>query len=956
MTVTPRAAPRATYRIQLTAQFGFRDLERQVPYLAELGISHLYLSPVFTSRPGSQHGYDITDHGQLNPELGTRADFDALVAACRVRHMGLLLDIVPNHMAVNTHRNLRWLDVLENGPASPQAAWFDIDWRPSRASMRNRLLVPILGDTLGQTLDAGGLSLQFDAAAGTFGIAYAGQLLPLDPRSYGRILAMQAGPAVFMDAAVEGRYTDILRQFEDLPPACAADENTMRRRQDGKKSAHEALARLCGDHPSVAEHLRQRIDAVNRDSNGDRTAFLAKLLDAQPYRLAWWRVAGEEINYRRFFDVNELAALRMEDPAVFAPAHALVASLWNEGAIDGVRVDHADGLLDPAQYLRRLAALLAPREGVQRAYTVVEKILEPGEALPDEWAVEGTTGYEFGAIVTGWLMHPAGSQRLERMHRRFVGAGPSYDQIVHDSKRRVMQTSLAAEISMLATRLDRLAQSHPATADFTLFDLRQAIVEMIACFPVYRTYVAGPALAARDAAIIRRAAGAAMGQRQASREAVQFLRDVLLGEAGGDPARQAAALEFTLRFQQVTGPVMAKGVEDTSFYRYSALLPMNEVGGDPTCRGISTEQFHQHNAAIAENFPLSMLATATHDSKRGEDVRFRLCALGELGGLWQQCLGRWRRLKHRSQPGRGPSRELEYLLLQTTLGIWPCTDAMAGTQLASRLEAYALKAAREAKQETSWLEPDEDYEQMLGKFVAQLVPAAGQGGFARYFAPLLEPACYFGMLNTLSAMVLKFTVPGVPDIYQGNEGPRFALVDPDNRGRVDFEGNARWLHDLQRRRHHRPLAELAGELLARWRDGALKNFVTVQLLDLRRAHRELFAAGAYLPLPTAGTQAAHVMAHARLMGKDAVIALATRWAATLMNSQLAAPLGEPVWRDTVVELPQEVPCGEYVDVLTDTRIIVAEAGARRQLRVADGLRVLPAMVLVRRPAAHGGDL
>ncbi len=672
-----RHAPRATYRLQLVPGFGFAEFEQAVPYLDELGISHLYLSPVFRSRPGSQHGYDVTDHTSLNPELGTAEAFRALAAACRERGMGLVLDIVPNHMAVMSPDNQWWMDVLENGPASRYAEYFDIDWMPARAAMKNRLLVPFLGRPLGEALEAGELGILFDAATGSFRVRYAEHELPLDPRSAAFILGHPDGVSIAGNAAQAQSLAALAQAFAALPVTQAGCEESSARRALDTATRKQQLAQLYAQHPAIAAHVQSRVQQINTAADSDGVLLLARLLEMQSYRLAYWRIAGEEINYRRFFDVNELAALRMENPAVFRHAHSLLLRLWREGLIQGVRVDHADGLYEPAQYLAQLEALLGEGPDGKRPYIVVEKILGQAEQLPADWPVDGTTGYEFGALLTGWLMSPDGSLQLERTHRRFVGATPGYAETVYDSKKRVMQTSLAAEVSMLAIRLDRIAQMSHRTTDFTLFDLRQAIAEYIACFPVYRTYATAAGVSEHDAGLIRRALGAASGRRQTLRRTLEFLGSVLLVEADGSSAREAAARDFRLRMQQVTGPVTAKGVEDTSFYRYTPLLPMNEVGGDPQCRGVSTERLHRANAQRASAFPRTLLATSTHDSKRGEDVRYRLCVLGELADSWRQCLGRWRRLKRRGRDTTLPAPELEYLLLQTALGIWPAAQAEA---------------------------------------------------------------------------------------------------------------------------------------------------------------------------------------------------------------------------------------------------------------------------------------
>lgn len=946
-------SPRATYRIQLTPEFGFAALQAALPYLQFLGISDLYLSPVFRTRPGSRHGYDVTDHSQLNPELGTVGEFRALSAACRVHGMGIVLDIVPNHMAVMTGDNRWWLDVLENGPASKFARCFDIDWTPTRASMRNRLLVPILGGPLGDAIDQGEISFHFDAQQGSFFACYADFRFPLDPRAYSRLFRDSAGSIAAglpSDEVTRQDFLSLLDAFDALPAARPAAPATLELRDRDKEVNKRRLARLCERDPAMREYIDARLAGINgaRDEKGAQA--IADLLDAQPYRLAFWRVSGEEINYRRFFDVNELAALRMEDQQVFDASHVLVRDLWRSGDIRGVRIDHADGLHDPAQYLDRLRDTLAPAADQPAPLIVVEKILEPGEKLPGNWAVDGTTGYEFGALVTGWLMQPDGAASLEKSYRRFIGSAPDYGEIVYMAKKQVMRTVLAAELSMLAARLDRIAQLHRNTSDFTLFDLREALVEVIACFPVYRTYISQWPVGPGDVQHLKRALGSALNRKQGSRRALEFLGNVLLGETRENPARVAAALEFTLKFQQVTGPVMAKGVEDTSFYRYPCLLAMNEVGSDPQSHGTSMDEFHRDNEARARDWPRTLLSTSTHDSKRGEDARYRLCVLSEIPGLWQQCVGRWRRLKRRGSAGSSITPHQEYLLLQSLLAIWPAPgqplDETAARELRQRMEDYALKAAREAKDATSWLDPDPDYEAALRSFVGMLLPDSGAPGFLRYFQAVLGHMAYFGLLNALSATVIKFTAPGIPDLYQGNELPQLVLVDPDNRSQVDLGELLGALQDIARDVEASSLDTVAAACLAHWHTGSIKLFVSWRLMALRKAVPQVFASGAYLALQVIGERANHLGAYARTHDARTVLVLASRWTASLCGGRTEWPV-QDVWVDTQVELPPGIPGGSYFDLFTGRAIVIdADTGLPRQLDAQYLLDALPVCVLV----------
>ncbi len=767
----------------------------------------------------------------------------------------------------------------------------------------------------------------------------------MEPRGYPLVFrAADPSPEVVLDSEAAQELSSLMDAFAALPPPLDAADEVLQVRERDRQVNQRRLARLCERKPEVLAVVARALERINTPGSD----LLAGLLKVQPYRLAFWRVSGEEINYRRFFDVNDLAALRMEEPQVFTATHSLVRELWLQGAIDGLRVDHADGLYDPQAYLAQLRGLLPPEEG-KRPWIVVEKILASGEKLPGDWSADGTTGYEFGALVTGWLVRPDGVMALDRTWQRFTGRDTAFSEIVYESKKLVMRTSLAAEISMLAARLDRLAQMHRNTSDFTLFDLRDAIAEVIACFPVYRTYIAVDRLSAEDVQQVRRAVGAAFSRRRTAHRALEFLEQVLLGGLADDPLRASAALDFTRKFQQVTSPVMAKGVEDTAFYRFARLLAFNEVGADPVAPGISTDLLHRANEARARDWPRTMISTATHDSKRGEDVRFRLCVLSELAPQWTDCVGRWRRLKRRRRNTDEPGGVREYLLLQSLLGIWPAAADEDPQRLRERLAEYAVKAAREAREETSWLEQDEDAEAALQDLVAQMLPAAGMAGFERYFRPVIDGVAYFGMLNSLSALTLKLTAPGVPDIYQGCELPALVLVDPDNRRTVDFAAHADALHSLQQRLHTQPPAAVARELLARWQDGHLKLFITALLLRLRQTHAAA-CDGQYLALATAGLRVDHVCAYARVAEASAFIVVVSRWSSTLAGGALQAPLGEPAWGDTAVLLPHSVPAGSYVDAFTGQHVSVGSTEEESRLDVASLFTVLPVCVLARQEA------
>ena len=920
--------PRATYRLQLNREFTFADAMRAVPYLARLGISHLYASPILKARPGSMHGYDVTDHTRLNPELGTQEDFEQLVATLHEHGMGLIVDIVPNHLGVMGDDNVWWLDVLENGPAARAAHHFDIDWRPNRGSMRDRVLVPILGDVYGAVLERGELRLQLDAAAGSFAIRYYEHLLPVDPREYPRIFAQAPIPDALLapDDAHRADFESLLNTFSNLPPRSDVSEDAIAIRYRDKEAHKRRLVRLLERSPQIRQYIEETLARVN-GTPGDARSFdaLDALLEAQAYRLSYWRVAVDEINYRRFFDVNDLAALRMDEAAVFDATHRLIFELVERGMIDGLRVDHVDGLYDPQAYLERLQQ--------HSRYVVVEKILASYERLPETWPVHGTTGYEFAALTTGWLVSSDDEVRMTRRYRQFTESDESFEQIAYDSKRLVMRTSLAAEIEVLATQLDRIAQLDRHTADFTRAAMREAIREVIACFPVYRTYVSHRGVSDEDRRIVNWAVNVAR-KRSAGVElsVFDFLREVLLGERaeGRSDSVRRAILEFAMKFQQVTSPVAAKGVEDTALYRYNRLVCLNEVGNDPGRYGASSAALHQANAERARAWPHAMLATSTHDTKRSEDVRARIAVLSELPDLWKRHLARWTRLNRTKRRHIGddpaPDRQDEYLLYQTLIGVWrPDEDTAALTE---RLQAYAVKAAREAKRASSWISPNAEYEKALADFIAELLADPQRSAFLKDFSVLAEIVAFFGRINSLTQTVLKIAAPGVPDFYQGTELTALTLVDPDNRRPVDFAAAAQRL--------------AAVGLWEEERRVPSKLYVIQKLLQLRREDPELFAHGDYQPLQIDGARREHAFAFVRTHEGRSCTVVVPRWTAKLMDGVTELPLGERAWGDTRIAFGNGVAAGRMRDVLTEREI---EIDGERGATIAEVLAEYPVAVL-----------
>jgi len=889
----PAKIPTATYRFQFHQGFTFRAARDLVPYLHRLGISHVYASPIFRAAPGSMHGYDICDHNALNPEIGTREEFDALIAELHAHDMGFIVDFVPNHMGIAEPQNKWWMDVLENGPSSPYARFFDIDWLPLKRELENKVLLPVLGDQYGRVIERGELRVHFDD--GKFWLDYFALRLPLGPRSTRPLL--QRASASFPDPPVE--LESILTALEHLPASVETASDKIAERVREKEVIRGRLARLCEETPAIQTAIHAVLDELHDATDPASFDRLDALISDQTYRLSSWKVAAEEINYRRFFDVNTLAAIRIELPEVFDATHRLVLELIESGAVDGVRIDHIDGLADPREYLRTLQARAAAVRGDigERAiYLLVEKILATGEKLRSDWPVDGTTGYEFTAQVNGVLVDRTAEKVLTEAYQRFVGRQLGFQEIVYRSKRLVTQVALASEVNVLGHLLNRLSESNRWYRDFTINALTTALRELIACFRVYRTYLAlnEPPTEA-DVKVINRAVAEARRRNPAlERTVFDFLRDVLLPpDPNPHPVDEELRRLFVIKFQQCTGPIMAKGVEDTAFYVYHRLIALNEVGGDPGEFGETLEAFHRQNAARLVELPNSMLATSTHDTKRSEDVRARLAAISEMPRDWTQALRRWHTAnrKHRREiDGEwAPDHNEEALLYQTLLGSWPLSPLDETTRPAyvQRIQDYMLKALHEAKVNSSWIEPNEKWDAAVGEFVAKILEPGRANRFLATFETFAERLAPLGAINSLTQTVLKLTVPGVPDVYQGTELWDFSLVDPDNRRPVDY---------LLRQECFASLEENASpaELMEHWSDGRIKMFVIRKLLQFRRENSELFANGSYTPVPVTGEFADCVVAFERRLEAKTILIVVPRF----ISRVAFPPLGE-CWRNTV---------------------------------------------------------
>ena len=946
--------PLATYRLQLGRDLTFDAAAARLPYLERLGVSDCYTSPFFETSSTNSHGYDVSDHTRLREELGGEPAFDRFAEALRARGMGLLIDLVPNHMGIACNRNPRWSQMLEHGPAAPAAAYFDVDWAPVKHELAGKVLLPILGDQYGAVLDSGQLRLTLDATG--LSVRYYDTIMPLAPRSWGRVLGHRLGELQARlppDHPELAELKSLIAWLATVPAGAVAETETGR----------ERLAALLGRAPAVRAFVEGNVRIFNGTS-GDPHSFdlLDDLLGEQAYRVAYWRVAGEEINYRRFFDINELAAIRMEVPEVFEETHRLVFDLVGRGVVTGLRVDHPDGLYAPAEYLRRLQRGCARALGVADDtpfYVVAEKILAPGEHLPEGWATAGTTGYEFLNLVNGIFVDRAQARAVEQVYARTIEIRPPFADVVDECKRLIMETSMASEINMLGQRLDRISEKHRSSRDFTLGSLTTALREIIAAFPVYRTYVGeseaapgeptgrGPQadLTDRDREYIGRAVSRAKRRTPTMTELVyDWIHDVLTlrsPESASEADRQER-LDFVRRFQQITGPVTAKGYEDTVLYRFNRLVSLNEVGSDPSRFGTSLAEFHAENLERRLRSPHALSATTTHDTKRGEDVRLRISVLSEIPAEWRARLSAWHRLnrKHHTMVDGAPvpGTNTEYLLYQTMVGAWPID--------VTRLRAYMLKAVREAKVHTSWVNPNARYDDAITRFVEAILDPDRSAPFLEDLVVFQARVAHFGMLSSLGQTLIKLTAPGVPDFYQGSELWDLSLVDPDNRRPVDWEVRGRLLDEvLTTLTDGRDRMTLVHELVKGKADGRVKLFVIHAGLAFRRARRALFETGAYRPLDVRGAYAEHVCAFARV-GGDGAVALTVLPRLLARRGVDAVPLGAEYWADTWVELPREL-AGRYTNVLTLERVASAPAGDAAGLRLADVLASFPVALLDR---------
>jgi (1->4)-alpha-D-glucan 1-alpha-D-glucosylmutase len=905
--------PAATYRVQFNKDYRFSNALALVPQLKKLGISHLYASPVFAARQGSMHGYDVVDPNRVNPELGTPEEFEQLATALHDSGMGLILDIVPNHMAASPE-NVWWMDVLESGAASKYAGYFGIRWDAAGENVEEKIFLPILGTLYGNVLDAGELKLSYEN--GGFFVNYWEIRLPVAPAAYRQIIGPACEP---LQEDPEIRL--LLDILERIAPRITHDWDALERRESEKELIKGRIKQLYGNSPAFRESLDRTIERLNGNpTNPETFETLHEILENQAYRLAYWMVARDRINYRRFFDVSDLIGMRVESDEVFQASHALVLDLIRRGVIDGIRIDHIDGLYDPAGYLRKL-----PPD----VYTIVEKILVGTERLPETWSIQGTTGYDFLGYMNALFVQGEGLERLSWFYREVIGFGQSLEDVEYERKRLAMKTLFPGEIADLGASLASLAEDDRYARDLSPADIGRALREITAWLPVYRTYSSESGISDTDRYYLAQATRQALERSEMALgdKVFRFAQRVL--SLGFRPRmtdeQKAAWVRFVKRWQQISGPVMAKGVEDSTFYVYNRLVSLNEVGAIPWA--VKPEQFHRFLAYRSRRWPAAMNATSTHDTKRSEDVRARLNVVAEIADEWIRHVTRWRRL---TRGKRGPVDENEeYFIYQNLLGAWPL-QAEEIPEFRERFSRYLIKAAREARVHTDWLKSSEEHELALTEFAGSLFE---NEAFQSSFQPLFEKVAWFGAINSLSQVLLKATAPGVPDFYRGTIGWDFSLVDPDNRRPVEFAP----LTDLE---------EPAGNLFKDWRNGRVKIYLTEKTLLYRRQHPDIFTSGEYIPVTVRGKHADNVFSFLRRSESHWVLVVVPRFPARI-SSAVRPPLGMRVWHDTELVLPDEAPT-RWNNRITGEDVRVRD----RVFSVGRALAQFPVALLSGRSALH----
>lgn len=909
-------APIATYRLQFNPSFGFQEAKQVIHYLYELGISDIYASPIFKAAKGSTHGYDIVDPNELNPELGDGGDFAKLMDERQKRKMGWLQDIVPNHLAFNSE-NRMLMDIFENGKQSRFFYFFDIAWDHPDKDLRDKVLVPVLGRLYKKALTSGKIRLGLNPDG--FYIQYYEFCLPVCLSSYSDILKYGFRKSEDINPTLESAFRNLAKLCDQFDLLAKKPFSNERDKQVDK--VKKTLWELYSSQNALGAYVERILDLHNgKNSLTNKFAPLETLLSKQYFKLVLWKKAGERINYRRFFYLNEFIGLRVEKNEVFEFTHQLLLRLAQEKKFTGLRIDHIDGLYNPTKYLNYL------REKLGDTYIIAEKILQAGENPPDYWPIQGTTGYEFADRVNKLFCCKENEKAFNKIYKHFIGKDWNYDNLVYEKEKYIIQKFMAGDVRYLAHLFKESVEAETITSITTSQDIEDALIEIIAVFPVYRTYINNYTLSQTDKVYIRKAVSLAVSKKPQLRQTIDFIGRHLLCEAQTLPGHRCQKvllhfiIHFIMRFQQLTGPAMAKGFEDTFLYCYNRLISLNEVGSQPDCFGISVEEFHKFNGERAKQWPHSLNAASTHDTKRGEDIRARINILSEMPEQWGSKVNHWRQINERKKSkcnGRmAPDANDEYFLYQTLVGALPFRKTEYEA-FRKRIKEYLIKAVREAKVHTSWVEPDKEYEQACSQFVDKLLVFCHTDEFWQDFTAFQKKVAAYAVYNSLSQVLIKMAAPGIPDFYQGSELWELNLVDPDNRRPVDFEGRAKLLTEIKSKENQSGSGFLT-ELLTHAENGCVKMFLIYKLLSARRRHRQIFEDGDYIPLTTTGSKSEHITAFARKSGKKIAIAIATRFVTSII-SPAQLPIGDSIWKDTSIIIPDETS-NLWLNIITGEKI------------------------------------
>ncbi len=923
--------PLATYRFQFNSGFRFEQAQELLEYLSDLGISDIYASPIFAARQGSIHGYDVVDPTKINPEIGSEEDFTALIQEAGVRGLGWLQDIVPNHMAFDG-QNKMLMDVFENGESSAYYGFFDIEWDHAYESMKGRMLAPFLGQPYGRCLEGGEIKVGYDE--GGFSVNYYSLCFPLRIESYPRVLSLNLNTlkeALGSESPEFIKFIGVVYMLRAFPCQDIASE-----RPDQIRFAKRMLWELYEGNEEIRAFIDGNLEELNSGGRSRDHNILHELLYQQFYRLSYWKVAGEEINYRRFFSINELLSLRINDPEVFSQTHSLILDLVSKGAFTGLRIDHIDGLYDPLRYLRKL------QERTEGVYVTVEKILALDEDLPIDWPVQGTTGYDYMNYLNGLFCYQRNVEAMEKVYSDFLGRKIAYQDLIYEKKGVIVERYMTGDVDNLAHLMKRISSRDREGGDITLYGLREAIYETLGFFPIYRTYISPDSFTENDRRYISEAIARAKKRNPDLLNELSYLNKFLMLELEDylNEKERTDWLHFVMRFQQFTGPLMAKGFEDTTLYVYNRLISLNEVGGEPSSFGVSVDKFHAFNSMRMERWPHAMSASSTHDAKRGEDVRARINVLSEMPEEWRSRVEAWGRInaekKKRTAEREIPGKNDEYFLYQTLLGAFPFNAAEQGEELTLRIKDYIIKAIREAKVHTGWIRTDEEYEEGFLAFLDDVLEPSEHNAFLEDFIPFQRKIAHYGIINSLSQTLTKITSPGAPDFYQGSELWELSLVDPDNRRPVDYGYRMKFLREIKKDGLDEGYAQ---SLLTTPEDGKIKLFLIYKGLKARREHASLFQEGIYIPLETEGELKEHIVAFARKLDNQWALTIVPRFS-TFIVDEGEYPFGEKIWKDTCVILPAGAP-SRWIDAITGRRIT-----GDRKIAIGAALKSFPAGLLL----------